>query len=106
MRVSPDDRRNFGQFGLMVLAVGLVVAPLTHIIEDHGHGHPHPDAPAGPRPHTHHDGSIQHLTAVFSPPAAPPAVVQVPSPSWPLPRAPEQRAAARATFTPAMPQGP
>jgi hypothetical protein len=118
MRVTPEDRRNFGQFGLAVLVIGLVVAPLSHILGDHAglslasaedghqHGHSHPSEPSGPRPHTHHDGSLQHLTAVFSAPAAPPAVVQIFASSWPALRAPEQRALAAAVFTPAMPQGP
>src|SRR3954469_21978730 len=88
MRVSPDDRRNLAQFGLTILVVGLVVAPLSHLLVDHAgeriaadetwlthgatapghtHSHPHPHDRSAHHHHTHPPESTQHLTALFAP---------------------------------------
>lgn len=48
----------------MLLAFGLLVAPLLHGI-DHGHSHSH-----GPAQSRHGDGSLEHQSLAFSSPAA------------------------------------
>jgi hypothetical protein len=68
--ISREDRRDLGVLGLMVLAWGLLVAPLVHTFTHaHGHGHSHGAQPQG-TPGTHGAGSVEHLLAVST--GAPP----------------------------------
>lgn len=132
MRVSPDDRRNLAQLGLTVLVVGLVVAPLSHILADHAglqlgrgveswlthgakaeHAHPHAHAHeqdeqggGGGHHHTHPPESIQHLTALFAPAATPAPVARVEAVALAELSVPALPLRAVGSVHPAMPQGP
>lgn len=57
------DRRDGAWLGLMLLAFGLLVAPLLHGI-DHGHSHSH-----GPSQSSHGAGSLEHQSLAFASPA-------------------------------------
>jgi hypothetical protein len=125
MRVSPDDRRNLAQLGLTILVVGLVIAPVSHLLVDHagtrldgakawlthgatgGHTHDHPHShDRSAHHHTHPPESTQHLTALFAPPSLPAPAVQR---EWVAPavgRAPAAKPRAAAWVLPSMPQGP
>lgn len=125
------DRRDLGCLGLMVLAYGLVLAPVVHAVEghagglelpaaaqgwldhqrsdlehghEHGHGHSHEHGKG--QPHRHLTGSVEHLQAV----AVASAAVLAPVAWWVPLRAEEPRSPQRASVAPlrptAMPQGP
>ena len=74
---SRKDRQELGVLGLLVLAWGLLVAPVAHAFTHaHGHAHTH-GAPSkkSPAPHTAPDGGgVEHLRAV----ATEGAVVEAP----------------------------
>jgi len=67
MPVSPDGRRSLAHLGLTVLVIGLVVAPLSHLLVDHGGlelgsaaarawlTHGEQDSGAHAHPHSHAD---------------------------------------------------
>jgi len=123
MRVSPDDRRNLAQLGMTILVVGLIVAPLSHLLVDHAgvqlddpsawltHGgtqaHPHEHAHPHGHSHPHPPESLQHLTALFAPAAAAaPKVVRVEAVALAAVQRPVAPPRAAAWVHPAMPQGP
>jgi hypothetical protein len=125
MRVSPDDRRNLGQLGLTILVVGLVVAPLSHLLVDHagtrmaadevwlthgaaaGHTHSHPHShDRSAHHHTHPPDSIQHMTALFAPVSLQAPAVTLEQVAEAVVRAPASIVRAAAWVHPAMPQGP
>jgi hypothetical protein len=125
MRVSPDDRRNLAQLGLTILVVGLVVAPLSHLLVDHagariaaeetwlthgatrGHTHSHPHShDRSAHHHTHPPESIQHLTALFAPVSLQAPVVKLERVAEAVVRAPALSLRSAAWVHPAMPQGP
>ncbi|MBM4781405.1 MAG: hypothetical protein GQE15_27300 [Archangiaceae bacterium] len=58
------DRRDAAWLGLVLLAFGLLIAPLLHGV-DHGHSHSH-----GPAQSRHGAGSLEHQSLAFSSPAA------------------------------------
>lgn len=125
MRLSPDDRRNLAQLGLTILVVGLVVAPVSHLLVDHAgvhlggaetwltHGatpaHSHPHSGTHERSvhhHTHPPESTQHLTALFAPVSLPVPAVQLEGVAQVVVRAPPSPRSPPAWVHPAMPQGP
>ncbi|HEY8206815.1 MAG TPA: hypothetical protein VIG99_04990 [Myxococcaceae bacterium] len=129
MRLSPDDRRNLAQLGLTILVVGLVVAPLSHLLVDHAgahvgraetwlthgvapahsHSHPHSHSESherGAHHHTHPPESTQHLTALFAPVSPPAPVVQLEAVAQAVVRAPPSTPRPPEWVHPAMPQGP
>src|SRR5690348_15261704 len=95
MRVSPEDRRNLAQLGLTILVVGLIIAPVSHLLVDHagahlvraeawlahghaGHTHSHShETDRSAHHHTHPPDSTQHLTALFAPPSLPAPAVEL-----------------------------
>lgn len=122
--LSPHDRRELAQLGLIVLAVGLVAGPLVHVTQVHAapaHHHSESDEAAwtrheGPRhahgershprhEHTHPPGSLEHLGAVALPALA---VLPPPEPVAEAVRDGEARASHRpvAVLPAVMPQGP
>ena len=59
--------------GLMVLAFGLLVAPLTHALKhDHRHTHGAPPAQSGP----HGEGAVEHLLALATQAPAVPVLLR------------------------------
>jgi hypothetical protein len=125
MRVSPDDRRNLAQLGLTILMVGLVIAPVSHLLVDHAgarpsgaeawlthgdtaghqHSHPHPHDRSAHH-HTHPPDSTQHLTALFAPLSLPAPAVELVTVAQAVVRAPAAKPLALAWVHPGMPQGP
>lgn len=61
--VTRRDRRDGAWLGLMLLAFGLLIAPLLHGV-DHGHAHSH-----GPSQARHGDSSLEHQSLAFASPA-------------------------------------
>jgi hypothetical protein len=54
--VTHSDRRDFGVLALLLLAWGLLAAPLLHTVEHaHGHRHHHKAAPGG---------NLEHFSAL------------------------------------------
>ena len=129
MRLSPDDRRNLAQLGLTILVVGLVVAPLSHLLVDHAgshiggaetwlthgvtpahshsHSHSHSDShERSAHHHTHPPESTQHLTTLFAPVSPPAPVVQLEAVAQAVVRAPPSTLRPAVWVHPAMPQGP
>src|SRR5262245_22688645 len=125
MRVCPDDRRNLAQLGLTILVVGLVVAPLSHLLVDHAgvqidgaetwlthgatpfhtHSHSHEHDPSAHH-HTHPPDSVQHLTALFAPVSLQVPAVRLETVAEAVVRAPAAVPRALEWVHPAMPQGP
>lgn len=62
------DRRDLALLGLLVLAFGLVVAPLLHRFE-HGDGHAHRHGSSAPDDSRHGEGSLEHQLASFTAPS-------------------------------------
>ncbi|HYV44581.1 MAG TPA: hypothetical protein VFA20_06940 [Myxococcaceae bacterium] len=123
--MSPDDRRHFAHLGLTVLVIGLVVAPLSHLLIDHagaqiaadeawlthgttaGHTHSHPHShDRSAHHHTHPPDSIQHLTALFAPVSLQAPSVVLEQVAEAVVRAPASKPRVATWVHPAMPQGP
>jgi hypothetical protein len=100
--VTRRDRSDAGWLALLLLAFGLVVAPLLHSLR-HAHGHSHgPATPTAP----HGAGSLEHQALAFT--AAPGVsaptffAVALSTPALVTPAVP----ALHARWTTAKPQGP
>lgn len=102
--MTRSDRRDAAFLGLLVLAFGLVVAPLLHRFE-HGDGHHHHGSRT-PDESRHGEGSLEHQLASFTAPslAVEPVFFAV---ALTQPRAHQQRAPQlSARWTVEQPQGP
>jgi hypothetical protein len=73
--LTRKDRRDLSVLGLVLLAWGLLVAPLLHSLT-HAHGHAHSHAGL-PTKAPHGTGSVEHLLALASPAPALPEVTRV-----------------------------
>ncbi len=103
--VTRSDRRDAAFLGLLVLAFGLVVAPLLHRFE-HGDGHAHHHGSTPPEEARHGEGSLEHQLASFTAPslAVEPVFFAV---ALNQPRAHQQRGPhLNARWTVEQPQGP
>lgn len=102
--MTRSDRRDAAFLGLLVLAFGLVVAPLLHRFE-HGHGHHHHGS-STPDESRHGEGALEHQLASFTAPslAVEPVFFAV---ALTQPRARQPRAThVNARWTVEQPQGP
>jgi hypothetical protein len=103
--VTRRDRRDLALLGLLVLAFGLVVAPLLHRFE-HGDGHTHHHGSSPPDDSRHGEGSLEHQLASFTSPslAVEPVFFAV---ALEQPHAHQQQApSTSARWTAEQPQGP
>jgi len=103
--VIRSDRRDAAFLGLLLLAFGLVVAPLLHRVE-HGDGHSHHHGSSTPDESRHGEGSLEHQLASFTAPSltVEPIFFAV---ALAKPRAHQQRAPnASDRWTAEQPQGP
>lgn len=104
--VTRRDRRDLALLGLLLLAFGLVVAPLLHRFE-HGDGHAHHHhGSSTPDDSRHGEGSLEHQLASFTAPAlaVEPVFFAV---ALAAPRAAHQRSPdTTARWTAEQPQGP
>jgi hypothetical protein len=106
MPVTCRDRRDLALLGLLVLAFGLVVAPLLHRFEHRGgHAH-HRHGSSMPDDSRHGEGSLEHQLASFTTPsvAVEPVFFAV---ALNQPQPHQQRApSTSARWTAEQPQGP
>lgn len=104
--MSRADRRDLGLLALLVLAFGLVVAPLLHLVAHAGAGHHHHGPVTPSADDAHGAGALEHQAAAFTAPADPPPpvffAVRVSEPR----REPHGSSSRERRWTPAQPQGP
>ncbi|MDP1921207.1 MAG: hypothetical protein Q8L14_33510 [Myxococcales bacterium] len=103
--MTRSERRDAAFLGLLLLAFGLVVAPLLHRFE-HGDGHGHHHGSSTPDESRHGEGALEHQLASFTAPtlAVEPIFFAV---ALTQPRAHQQGAPhLTARWTVEQPQGP